>query len=753
MSYTITYTNGTILTQVADQSEDSISTSLTLVGKNYSGYGSAINNNFAHLLENFANTTSPVSPMEGQLWYNSLIGTINVYTNDTWKTVGAPIASATQPASLVNGDFWFDTSNNQLWYYNGITLLNPGKPYGDTSGKTGALSETVIDATNIARNITSIYDSGNLIAWFSDRQIQLNTASNALYVASTGTIQPGLTLNPVISGIKIWGNATSADTVGNFSLGTVLFNNVPGATTATFAVNNDTGFYVGSNDNLAITIQNTSTTIIKEMIGQGKIIFAANTQSSNTTATTLSPYDFVGLTIDGSSNGVGINTDEITSGYTLDVEGSTLINTPVGTASLVVSQGVTFSQASPGQADPTLQINIAQPYLNIGTAYAASQLTNDYESGIVLTNSKNNGVYWLYNNAQSQWHTSVPKLSIDSGANGAGLYMDGQPILTWIGGSVQIGNIVTSAVGIQSLSGLQDLSIGTGTNYIEIGSDTITATNILYFKPGDYIDLNNSQIQNMKSTQSSDSANVATTKDYVDNNILAATGGFGGRKPYVFSLDCTGFTNTNAQVLAYVQTVLPVDGGDIVYYAQPSGARCNVLCATYSANSSTFTLNIDQNQIPAEYFVLSTGTSTVTLGTGTSTAIVVTSTTFTTATTLVTSVAGTVTVTGPLPTVTYVTKQYQVISISTATAVSGNAFYESNSGTTLTLDDATSIVSGAVLSGNGYTSDQLVLEVLSTTTVITNRGPDSTPSVGGQISFTTTPGFNDWVYIKDIPLV
>jgi hypothetical protein len=53
MPYILTKTNGTILTTVQDASTDN-STSLTFVGRNYSGYGQIVNENFVKLLENFS---------------------------------------------------------------------------------------------------------------------------------------------------------------------------------------------------------------------------------------------------------------------------------------------------------------------------------------------------------------------------------------------------------------------------------------------------------------------------------------------------------------------------------------------------------------------------------------------------------------------------------------------------------------------------------------------------------------------------
>ena len=60
MAYLITKSDGTTLTTVSDGQIDDLSTDLTLIGKNYSGFGEAFNENLIKLLENFASTVRPV---------------------------------------------------------------------------------------------------------------------------------------------------------------------------------------------------------------------------------------------------------------------------------------------------------------------------------------------------------------------------------------------------------------------------------------------------------------------------------------------------------------------------------------------------------------------------------------------------------------------------------------------------------------------------------------------------------------------
>ena len=93
MAYTINLTNGTIFATIADGTVNTTS-SMTLVGKNYAGYGQFLDDNFIHLLENSANTTAPAAPLTGQLWWDSANKILKVNIgggvgDSSWKNVGS----------------------------------------------------------------------------------------------------------------------------------------------------------------------------------------------------------------------------------------------------------------------------------------------------------------------------------------------------------------------------------------------------------------------------------------------------------------------------------------------------------------------------------------------------------------------------------------------------------------------------------------------------------------------------------------
>ena len=87
MAYTINKTDGTALVTVADGAINT-TYSITLIGKNYAGYGEVLNENQIKLSENFANTTAnaPASPLTGQTFYDTTTNQLKVYDGAQFKT-------------------------------------------------------------------------------------------------------------------------------------------------------------------------------------------------------------------------------------------------------------------------------------------------------------------------------------------------------------------------------------------------------------------------------------------------------------------------------------------------------------------------------------------------------------------------------------------------------------------------------------------------------------------------------------------
>jgi hypothetical protein len=125
MAYIINKSDGSILLTLQDGTVDT-STSLGLLGRNYTGYGEIQNENFIFLLENFSNENPPGRPMSGQLWYDSTGKRINVYDGEVWSPVGSATTGELPPPEIT-GSFWMKKPTDQLFVFAGESwrLIGP----------------------------------------------------------------------------------------------------------------------------------------------------------------------------------------------------------------------------------------------------------------------------------------------------------------------------------------------------------------------------------------------------------------------------------------------------------------------------------------------------------------------------------------------------------------------------------------------------------------------------------------------------
>ena len=124
MAYQVTFTESNNPQKPPITVEDSTvntQTSVTLIGKNYSGYGPLLAKNFLHLLENFAGPSKPANPVQGQLWFdnNSDISQLKVNIDGTtngWVSAGGVKKAPSAPvvSSSIQGDLWVDRKSTRL---------------------------------------------------------------------------------------------------------------------------------------------------------------------------------------------------------------------------------------------------------------------------------------------------------------------------------------------------------------------------------------------------------------------------------------------------------------------------------------------------------------------------------------------------------------------------------------------------------------------------------------------------------------
>jgi len=247
MSYTITLTDGAIFATIPDGTINT-SSSMTLVGKNYAGYGQFINDDIIRLLENGSNTTAPGAPLVGQLWWDQTTDTMKVYNGTTFKVISGATASSTAPTSNVAGDLWYDSVNAQLNVYSGSAFILVGPAYTAGTGVTGAIPATITDTDAISHVVVELYVNDSVVGIVSkDASFAPNPAINGF----AANVRPGITLATSISGVYQYfqGTANNANTVGNIAASGFVQNTTNQTMTGTLGILNDAGLSVGSNSN------------------------------------------------------------------------------------------------------------------------------------------------------------------------------------------------------------------------------------------------------------------------------------------------------------------------------------------------------------------------------------------------------------------------------------------------------------------------------------------------------------------------
>ena len=307
MAYTVNKTNSSASPSSYTVQDNVLNTQtdLKFIGKGYAGYGEVIHENFLHLLENFANSTAPSKPIQGQLWYDSSAEKLKVYTGSNFVPSGSSVPyGPTAPANLAQGDLWIDSDTAQLFFYNGTSNILIGPTTSAGTNTNGFLYETITDNTDTDQNVTKWFNDGNLIAIISE-----DTFTPKAAIAGFDTITKGVTLSTAISDLKFAGTATDADKLGNVAAANYLRSNANDTTTGTLGVNNDSGLSVGADSDLSLTVDSTGV-VVQNIISDTDITFKVN---DGGTATTL-------MTMDGSTSRVGIGT--ITPTTKLDVSGT-----------------------------------------------------------------------------------------------------------------------------------------------------------------------------------------------------------------------------------------------------------------------------------------------------------------------------------------------------------------------------------------------------------------------------------------------
>jgi hypothetical protein len=282
MSYTINLTDGAVFATIADGTINT-SSSMTLVGKNYAGYGQFLDTNFIHLLENASNTTAPGAPLTGQLWWDSGNGLMKVYTGTTWKTISSATSSSTAPTNNVTGDLWYDTVNQQLNVWTGTSFLLVGPQFTAGQGTTGAIAATITDNGSVAHTVIELYVNDDRVGIVSKDA----TFTPAVAIPGFTTIRPGITLATGGNTPLFQGTSTDSQLLSGISSTSFMRADANTGTTGSLSVlNSAQGLSVGLSSQFRVTVSGNDVTLRNQTSG-GNLYFGVNVAGNTTPTLTM----------------------------------------------------------------------------------------------------------------------------------------------------------------------------------------------------------------------------------------------------------------------------------------------------------------------------------------------------------------------------------------------------------------------------------------------------------------------------------
>ena len=434
MSYTINNTSGGTIATVQDGTINTTALDITLIGKNFSGYGEYLNENYVKLLENFASGTAPTAPTTGEIWYDSTNKLPKVYTGTAWKNIGSATAAASSPGAPNQGDLWYDITNKQLRAYNsaatawdligpdyttaqglsgqsvmtisdsvtnhivvyfycagtitailskdttftpipsiaGFSNIKPGLNFNDTLSAKVADSDLLdgLDSTSFMRTDANTSTSGNLA--ITSSTASTNSTTGALKVTGGAGIVGNVNVGGSISATSVTGTLTTANQSAITTVGTLGSLNVTGAIAAGGALSGTTLSLSGAVSGVTtLTASNVAGTLTTP--AQANITSVGTLSSLNVTS---------GITAGGAISGGSVSGSTLTG--TISTASQTNI-TAVGTlTSLAVSGTITGSALSSASGNLVLSTTSARVVTSSAVTVTSSVASDNTSTGALM---------------------------------------------------------------------------------------------------------------------------------------------------------------------------------------------------------------------------------------------------------------------------------------------------------------------------------------------------------------------------------
>lgn len=576
MAYSINKTDGTILATVPDGQIDQLSSDITLIGKNYSGFGEALNENLVKLLENFANSVRPERPTRGQIWFDTTESKLKVYTGISFVPVSSATISGTQPTTLGVGDLWFKDVDQQLYFFDGTNPILLAPAYSVSQGKSGLEVNTILDSNNTSRVITLLYTGGTLLGIFSkDQFIPKIPIQGFNDTGEDRLIFPGFNAGS-LANLKFNVTAANAERLDNTLASNFARKDQANIFDFQLLVKTDDGIVFGSANQGALDVSSGNVRVSNNIPNRNLEINVRRGTDQETAISILSASQQVKI-YENFPNSI------TTVGGNLVVTGNLTVS---GTTTTINTEIITLEDK------------------NIELAKISSP-TDEYASGggVIVKGATDHRLIWIYDDAEEgqaneSWNTEE---SINI-ATGKAYKIDGVDILTEAACFVpsfpnvnQLGTQVTLTVDdvfiddnrISTLND-RDLEIApTGSGNIVIIGDKkikgLATTNENFPSPT----LESAELL------AEDELSEAVSKRYALN--LAR------RRPLVLSLDITDAPSNSAIALLIAQVAPPNE--------HENGTIARVLCSSLANSTATLNINPLLNKVNNVEYNTPTGTN------------------------------------------------------------------------------------------------------------------------------------------------
>jgi len=564
MSYKLNKTDDSLLVELQDGVIDTTSSDLTLVGRNYKGFGEYINENFIKLTESFASTSSPENAIAGQLWYDTSDQRLKIYNGTTFRIAGGPIISSSQP-NMVAGDLWIDNEQNKLYFFDGTDVVAVGPNYTATQGKTLLEAVTMIDTSGQTRAVLAQYIQGNLIGIHSAKEFTPRTEDVLLPYAAGRVIKVGF--NPLYTadnGDNIafrWnGIASTAENLVDaqgVSVASTDFvrNNERDSSNVIVDQTMDGGLFVKGLPGVKVGVGDTAYGQFKTTANDTKTVIDILNQNQPFAIRRKVGSDQIdGLTFDTLNGRFGIF--QSTPTVTLDVTGDARV-----TGDLTIDGNITIGGAS--TIINSAELRVQDPQIQLGITDDSTELDDTgIDGGGFVINSLNGSKDFIWRNATGNF-TSNQNIDLELGKS---FRISNANVLT----ATTLGSGVVNS----SLQNVGTLTSVTVSGNAAVGS--ISSPGALNISSTGDITINTQKITGVATpTGNTD----VTNKLYVDTQIAF--------EPMSLALDITGFTSPNApgvgdgpinDVKAVIESVYPAS-------AAANGKVAKIHCTSYAAST------------------------------------------------------------------------------------------------------------------------------------------------------------------------